>query len=239
MSPKSPLKQPTGLFRVLSWIVTITIPIILVLTAVRIMMTPAYLIFEYNTPKFPPDRFGFNKQDRLYWSRFALDYLLNDEDISYLRELRFPEGQAVPPQSCVFMDDCTRFYNDSELQHMVDVKNVVQAALNVWYVSIAILVVLGIWARFGNWWSGFKHGVRRGGWMTVILLGAILLFVFVAFGIIFVAFHQVFFEAGTWTFLFSDSLIRLFPERFWRDTFLWVGLLSGGAGLALGLLLKE
>ena len=60
-----------------------------------------------------------------------------------------------------------------------------------------------------------------------------------AFGVIFVWFHQIFFESGTWTFLFSDTLIRLFPERFWRDTFLAVGLLSGGVGLALGILLRD
>jgi hypothetical protein len=27
-------------------------------------------------------------------------------------------------------------------------------------------------------------------------------------------FHQIFFSAGTWMFLYSDTLIRLFPERF-------------------------
>ncbi len=74
--------------------------------------------------------------------------------------------------------------------------------------------------------------------MTVIFIGGILLFVLVAFGVIFVAFHNVFFEAGTWTFLYSDTLIRLFPERFWRDTFLAVGLLAGGAGIALAYLAR-
>jgi integral membrane protein (TIGR01906 family) len=73
----------------------------------------------------------------------------------------------------------------------------------------------------------------------VALLAAILIFVLVAFGVIFVMFHNIFFESGTWTFLFSDTLIRLFPERFWRDTFLAVGLLAGGAGVALGILLKD
>jgi len=66
------------------------------------------------------------------------------------------------------------------------------------------------------------------------LVGAALAVVLVSFGVIFVAFHNVFFEPGTWTFFYSDTLIRLFPERFWRDVFLMVGALSLAGGLALG-----
>jgi hypothetical protein len=38
-------------------------------------------------------------------------------------------------------------------------------------------------------------------------------------------------------FLYSDTLIRLFPLRFWQDAFLWAAAiaLAGGIGLALGL----
>jgi len=122
---------------------------------------------------------------------------------------------------------------------MSDVKNVVKAALRVWYISLILLAGLGLWAWFGKWLAEYRRGLRRGGWLTVALLAAIILFVLVSFGMIFVWFHDLFFAAGTWTFLFSDTLIRLFPERFWRDTFLAVGLLAGGAGLAMGLLLRD
>jgi uncharacterized membrane protein len=54
-----------------------------------------------------------------------------------------------------------------------------------------------------------------------------------------VAFHNVFFEPGTWKFLFSDTLIRLFPQRFWQDLFLIVGGLSLVGGLALGIGLRR
>lgn len=229
----------SSLLKALSWIVTLLVPVVLVLVAVRLLMTPLFLVVEYNTPGFPQDRYGFTKEDRLYWSSIALEYLLNSEDISFLAELHFPAGESAPQQTCQFMDDCTRLYNDRELRHMEDVKNVVQASLMVLYVSSLVLLVLGIWAWRGDWWLEFRRGLARGGWLTVIFIASILLFVLVAFGIIFVAFHNVFFDPGTWTFLFSDTLIRLFPERFWRDTFLAVGLLSGGTGLALGYLFRE
>jgi integral membrane protein (TIGR01906 family) len=77
----------------------------------------------------------------------------------------------------------------------------------------------------------------RGGWLTVVLVGVIVSAVVIGFGVFFVFFHEVFFDPGTWIFRYSDTLIRLFPERFWRDAFLAIGGLSlaGGLILALGL----
>ena len=39
-------------------------------------------------------------------------------------------------------------------------------------------------------------------------------------------------------FEWSDTLIRMFPERFWRDIFILVGALSLGGGLALAYLTR-
>jgi len=224
---------------ILSWIVSLLLPVGLVLTAVRLLLTPAFVYLEYNTPFFPEDPYGFSKQERIDWALVALDYLLNDEDISFLADLRFPDGETVPQPSCAFMDDCTKVYNERELGHMEDVKNVIQAALLVWYGSLIALVLLALWAWLGNWVAAYRMGLRRGGWLTAILIAAALVFVLVAFGILFVAFHNVFFDPGTWRFLYSDTLIRLFPERFWRDTFIAAGLLAGGAGVLIGLLLRK
>ena len=207
------------LYRVLSWVVTLAVPVSLVLTSVRLLMTSAFLTFEYNTPNFPEDRYGFTKEDRLYWSNIAVDYLLNDEGISFLSDLKFPDGSP--------------FYNERELRHMLDVKNTVNGALTVWYISLGLLAVLGVWAWLGKWWPDYRHGLARGGLISAWLVGLLILFVLVSFGVLFVAFHNIFFAAGTWMFEYSDSLIRLFPERFWRDIFILVGVLTLAGGLAL------
>jgi integral membrane protein (TIGR01906 family) len=213
-------QSPAAIFRLLSWLVTLLVPAALCMTAVRAMMTPLYLQYEYNSLGFPADPYGFTKADRLHWANIALDYLLNNAGISFLGDLRFQNGSPV--------------YNERELHHMVDVKNTVKDALTVWIVSLALLVVLGIWAWRGGWMDAFRAGMVRGGWLTVILLVGILLFVLFGFGVFFVLFHDVFFQPGTWMFLYSDTLIRLFPERFWRDIFIIVGLLSiAGAALVI------
>jgi integral membrane protein (TIGR01906 family) len=210
-----------GYKKVLTWVVAILVPLVLILTSVRLLLTPAFVQLEYRTPNFPPDPYGFTQEDRLFWSRIALDYLLNDEGISFLEELQFEDGTPV--------------YNSRELQHMVDVKNVLGSVLIVWYTSLAGIFLLGVWAYWGGWWEEYRVGLQKGGWITVVLIAVTLVAVLIAFSVFFVFFHEVFFDPGTWIFRFSDTLIRLFPERFWRDTFIAIGLISIAAGLALAL----
>jgi integral membrane protein (TIGR01906 family) len=215
------------------------VPVVLVLATIRLLMTPLFVEVEYRTPGFPDDPYGFTLEERLYWSKISIAYLVNNRGIDYLADLRFPEGQQIPQPACGFVDDCSRFYNDRELQHMVDVKNVVQKAIWVLWIGLGVLVAVGVVAWRGSWLGDYRFAVARGGWLTVILTVSIILFVLLAFGVIFVWFHQVFFAAGTWSFFYSDSLIRLFPERFWRDTFLIVAGLPALAGAALGYFLGK
>jgi integral membrane protein (TIGR01906 family) len=210
--------NPGGVTRLASWLATLLVPLGLILTSVRLLLTPAFVQIEYRTPAFPADPYGFTRQDRLHWSLIALDYLLNDEGISFLGDLRFEDGTPV--------------YNERELQHMVDVKFVLQKALVVWVVACLGLALLAVWAWRGNWRQVFRRSLVRGGWLTVILVLIVMAAVLIGFGVFFVFFHEVFFDPGTWIFRFSDTLIRLFPERFWRDTFLALGLLSLAGGLA-------
>lgn len=224
-SPTPPASSPHRLHHAFAWLATLLVPVALVLSAVRLLLFPAFLDFQYNTPGFPDDPYGFTKAERLHWSKIALEYLVNDAGIEFLGDLRFEDGTPV--------------YNERELRHMVDVKVVLRAALDVWMISLAVLFLMAFWAWRGGWKRLYLDGVARGGWLTVILLGAAIGLVALSFGVFFVAFHNVFFEEGTWVFYYSDTLIRLFPERFWRDIFLYVGGFAVISGLALGLGLRK
>jgi integral membrane protein (TIGR01906 family) len=154
-----------------------------------------------------------------------VDYLLNNEDISYLGGLTFEDGSPL--------------YNERELSHMQDVKLVTQGALRVWYTTVILMVGLGIWAWVGKWWPDYRRGLRRGGWLMIGLVIAIGLFGALAFWQLFTLFHSLFFEGDSWLFLYSDTLIRLFPIQFWQHAFLWAGVISVGGALALALGLRE
>jgi integral membrane protein (TIGR01906 family) len=217
-------------FTILSSFVALLVPLALIGLGLRLLLTPLFLQIEYNMPYFPPDEYGFTKEDRLKWAPYALNYLTNNEDISYLGDLKF--------------DDGTSLYNERELSHMDDVKRVTQGTLRVWYVSLAILLLLEVWAWFGGWWQEYRLGLMRGGWLMVGLAVTVGLIVVVGIAInpnvfwnFFAGFHSLFFEGDSWLFLYSDTLIRLFPIRFWQDAFLLAAIiaLSGGIALALGL----
>jgi integral membrane protein (TIGR01906 family) len=219
-------------FTILSWLISILIPLVLIGLAIRVLLSPVFYKTEYNMPYFPPDDYGFTKADRLKWAPYAVNYLTNNADISYLGDLKFDDGMPL--------------YNERELSHMQDVKRLTLATLNLWYVSLALLLALGLWAWYGQWWDDYRLGLMRGGWLMVGLAVTIGIIVVVGitvnpnvFDEFFVGFHHLFFSGDSWLFLFSDTLIRLFPIRFWEDAFLWAAVIALGGGIALGLGLKR
>jgi integral membrane protein (TIGR01906 family) len=210
-----------GFFYLFSWLISIIVVVAVVLSSVRLLLTPLFVNIEYSMPGFPADPYGFSKADRLYWSEIARNYLLNNAGIAFLGDLRFANGEPV--------------YNERELHHMVDVKRVVKNTILVWYFSLVLIVASGVWAWRGGWWEIYRSGMARGGWMTVILLVLIIFLVLLSFNTFFVSFHNVFFQPGTWQFLFSDTLIRLFPQRFWQDAFIMIGVVAIALGIGLGM----
>jgi integral membrane protein (TIGR01906 family) len=169
-------------------------------------------------PNFPVDTYGFNLQDRLQWANISLDYLLNNSDFSYLANQKFSDGTPI--------------YNDRELSHMVDVKGLVQSMLKYWLVGLAVMVAIWILSWKTGWWHKIRRALSIGGWLTIGLIIFILGFLSSNFYALFTDFHELFFTGNSWVFLYSDTLIRLFPMRFWEDSFIYIGIfciLSGGA----------
>ncbi len=202
------------------------VPVVLLLTNVRLLLTPAFLQIEYATPGFPADPYGFGHEDRLRWSAPALEFLSNEAGPEFLGDLRFDDGAPV--------------FNDRELGHMVDVQSLVEQAVAAW-IAASVILALAIaagWRLEGPSW--LRERLRRGGITTVAAVGALVVVLLVSFSFLFVGFHQVFFEPGTWVFFRSDTLIRLFPERFWRDAFAALLLLTlAEAGLLAAVLRPE
>lgn len=212
----------TWFIQILRAYITVMLPILLVLFSVRVVMSHTFLEFEYNRPDFPPDVYGFTREDRLHYAPFAVDYLLNDAGIEYLAQLQFPNG--------------TSLYSPRELRHMEDVKVVTRAAYFVltiggafYLVSVAVL----LWkprTRHDLASALFTGGVLTFGLIIAVILGAVF-----AWDTFFTAFHELFFADGTWIFLYSDTLIRLFPERFWFDAALTIGIITIGGALLITL----
>lgn len=213
---KSRLK---GIFQVL---IPLSIPLILIMGTIRFLLTPVFVRFEYHLPYFPPDRYGFSDEERLRYAQGARKYLVTEAEIDVLGDLRFQDGSPL--------------YNDRELRHMEDVKQVLQGAFRALYAVIILLILGGVWAWREKKWNVFWKSLARGGILTVFLLVSTLLLAAVGFQTLFVIFHRIFFEGDTWIFRYSDTLIRLFPIVFWRDAFLVLGTLTAGLGLITAVL---
>ena len=208
----------------LSFLVTLLTPIFLILFGIRILLTPIFPEIEYRMPNFPPDSYGFSQEERMHWAKNAIEYLNNDAGPEFLGDLTFDDGSPL--------------YQESEVSHMLDVKILIQVAMKAWAWSLFLLILLGAWAKLGKWEQAYLSGAKRGGWLILIITVALGLIAAIDFWAFFAQFHHLFFEGESWIFLYSDTLIRLFPMRLWQDAFIMEGIIVIGGGLALALGLK-
>ncbi len=215
---------------VLSWIAALAVPVALIGLAVRAVLLPVFVQIEYRVPGFPPDDYGFTTQERIHWEGYAWNYLVNSSGISYLGDLKFPDGSPL--------------FNERELSHMQDVKRVIGGTFRALDISLVVILLIGLWAWRADELQAFRGGLNRGGWLTIgfaAVIGSIVLVGMLmdpnVFWNFFAWFHSLFFTGNSWIFAYSDTLIRLFPIRFWQDTFLAAAVivLAGGLALALGL----
>lgn len=229
------------------WLVVLAMPFFLGFSAIRLFINGAELFvsYEYGKELFPEDLaiFSESERERLGLQRLdqqqreslalvAVDYLQRDEPaeevIHMLEEQRLP-GTNEP------------LYKPSEISHMVDVKRVTDSIgrLNLLAGAIVLAGLFLLLRRPQTRRSGYR-AILQGGVFTTVLLLFIGLFIVLAWNLFFVQFHELLFPPGTWTFAHSDSLIRLFPEKFWFDfgvllslTALLFGVLATGIGYYL------
>lgn len=221
------------------WLVVLAMPFFLGFSAIRLFINGAelYVSYEYGKESFPEDlavfsesqreRLGLqqlDEEERKSLALVAVDYLQRDEPaeevIHMLEEQRLP-GTNEP------------LYEPSEISHMIDVKRVTDGIgrLNLIAGAIVIAGLLLLLLRPHTRPSGYR-AILQGGVFTTVLLLFIGLFIVLAWNLFFVQFHELLFPPGTWTFAYSDSLIRLFPEKFWFD----FGVLLSMTALLFGVL---
>ncbi|MCP4426819.1 MAG: TIGR01906 family membrane protein [Chloroflexi bacterium] len=220
---------------ILRWLVIIAAPLLLTVVTMRVVITwdlPSYPEFEYG--RIPPDRYGFTDKERLGLAEATLAYLRQpepaEEVIFMLEELRLP-GTDQP------------LYNDGEISHMLDVKIVADAFKRVGWI-LAIIVIGGLvflLAQPATRALGYKT-IMHSGLLTAGILIVVGILIGAAWNFVFVQFHEILFPPGSWTFAYTDSLIRLFPEKFWFDFgVIWVGgiLIEGIILAAIGYFLQR
>lgn len=209
------------LAKTIKWVLVLCFPFLLGFSVVRTVIASNYPAFEY--PRIQSDLFGWSDEVRLELGTATLDYIQRpepaEEVIHLIADLRLPEDPSQP------------LYNDREIGHMLDVKNLFDAIKRILRVLL-VLVPAGLIALFFLDRFQLYDTIYKGGWATIILLASIAIFILVGWSLFFTTFHELLFPPGTWTFFYTDSLIRLFPEKFWFD----VGVIISMSSLLLGVI---
>ncbi|WP_235780201.1 TIGR01906 family membrane protein [Sinomonas notoginsengisoli] len=200
--------KPAGR-RVVQVLMAILAPFLLLISAVRLVASPAFLWIEYYRPGFPGDGYGFTADDRLTYGSYAVDFLANLAGPRYLGDLVFPSGEHL--------------FTGAEVSHMADVKGVVLAAYGAGIILVLFFVIAYLGLRKTP--GAFTRGLFAGGFVTIAVIVALAVLAVLGWQQFFMEFHRLFFANGTWTFRLEDTLIRLFPGQFWVDSAAVVGVL--------------
>lgn len=212
-SPTKAVKRPreAKFLRLQQVFLALTFPILLIALGVRLVATPLFLWIEYHRPGFPADHWGMTTEQRMTYGSYGLDYIMNFAPPEYLGGLISEEAGML--------------FQDQEVSHMTDVQHVIQWGF---LVALILLVLSAISCFYLHRRApGAASGALFfGAWLTVAFLVVLLVIAVLAWETFFALFHSLFFDAGTWTFRITDTLIRLYPTQFWMDAAIAVALVA-------------
>lgn len=126
----------------------------------------------------------------------------------------------------------TNFFSERDKQHMVDVKELINNALLIYYVLFFVIVVLFVFLYLKH-----PRSIKTILFSSSILVIAFTIFCFLFrnyFDAFFIKFHETLFTNNLWLLNpATDNLINLFPGQFWYSITLQIFLRSAIAAVLL------
>jgi integral membrane protein (TIGR01906 family) len=205
-----------GLVRLVAGLLFIVaVPIALVTTNVRIVANEPR-VYEYATDHYDTtETTGIDRDELLRASRELRDYFNNGEDTIFV-QVTTQDGQLIS------------LFNPKETAHLRDVKDLFQMAFRVQegavVFALTYVVAVFIWAREASLRTLAKQLVIAGvaGMLVIGVIGVVAV---TGFDAAFERFHLIAFDNDLWKLdPDTDHLIQMFPEGFWEDVSIWVGV---------------
>lgn len=199
---------------------TLSTALLIISLAILSVIKPQFVNNIYQ--RVESDHFGLLDSQRFDLAVVAVDYLLSND----LAEV------AIQPLSAQKLPDGKILYTPDELNHLIDVKNLIDKIRLVLRLTLLTVFIFGGISmfklklknqRYGNnakegkqpYIKNMVSSLKVGTLISCLFGLGILLFAILFWRQFFVFFHEVFFLPDTWTFEASAGLIRLFPEAFW------------------------
>jgi len=134
-------------------------------------------------------------------------------------------------------------FNQNEIQHLKDVKLLIQK-IDIFHYFIIIFSLLLTMILFlldkKTFLKNISITLFSGGLLTLIITTLLLVFIIFNFNGIFTLFHHIFFPQGGWLFSSTDNIIKLYPSQLFYDiakniflTIILFGNILIGAGILL------
>ena len=198
----------------LSVAVTLVVPAILAVNGLRLVTNDRYVRAVYDRGGVPDDRYGLKDEER---TRLALLGLRSIEPsspgVDLLREARLANGEPA--------------FNSRELTHMEDVRTAVAHAYRFQAIAVVAIGVLALlFGLLGSMRALVPVSLARGAVLTVVVAAVVGVVAATSYDFFETRFHSLFFEGETWRFAETDTLRRLYPDRFWLVTAVVIGVLS-------------
>ncbi|MBI5823220.1 MAG: hypothetical protein HZB18_04275 [Chloroflexi bacterium] len=191
---------------VLPWLAAILVQIVLFGLSLNFLLTPSFIRIEYAMP-YMSKTTSLTKSERFQQALQTVVYLGSDQGTRFLKRLKFDNNIPV--------------FNGHEIALLDEAKKSIQNAMAIWYISLAIGVSLSLLAWAENWLPRLCYGISRGGWLAMglsIILGLTVI---------------INPTSPIESIQSIDTLLQLFPAVFWRDSFLFLCLFTGGSGFLL------
>lgn len=184
--------------------IAVTTPAVLIVNGLRVVARDWVVEFEYGRSGFPEDRYGLTRTERTELALVGLAAISpGTRGVDLLREAKLPDGESA--------------FTDREVAHMADVRGVYLAARRAQLILLAALIIAAVVTLRGRHRWVVPAGLLGGGLTTVAIAVLAVPILLLGFDSFFTRFHELFFAADSWRFSTSDTLIRLYPERFWVD----------------------
>jgi len=207
---------------ILQALIIICVPLLLITTNVRIVLNSATM-YDYGFNKYKIEKHtGIEFEQLQAAGQQIRDYFNNDlEQITINISLH---GDNIP-----------NLFNEREILHMYDVKNLVKMVYMVQLYSAILLSAGCVFMLFNSFTNrgilALKY-IGRGGVFTFSLVIAVSILAIIGFDRLFLFFHLVSFSNDLWVLdPRHDYLIAMFPQGFFFDctvVIAFLTLLEGG-----------
>ena len=181
--------------KIARFLINVTLPIFLIMLFASILTTKPYLTLSKG----------------LYESHERIDY---DHDYAIERIMGYLNYQYDDLEFGINENDDTTIMRQTEIDHMVDVKNL--------YTSLRIFSIICLIITVSMSYLLYKKDKKElyNAYSTIYIFPIMFIFVVGGYMVIdfdgaFTIFHKLFFTNDDWILFYDDVLILLLPQIFW------------------------